>query len=230
MVGPPEDRQWFADNQLPRLREAAVDMRFLLSRGYPQRSAVTLVGNHRQLAKRQRQALFRSVMASSTAETVQQRTVKQLRDAVLLVDGYNVLITYEIGQAGGLLLQSDDAFLRDIGELHGSYRAGPQSAATLVTLCAQATQLGATAVRVFLDAPMHGSQRLASAVREVGVAAETVRSADGAIRQALRETPGAVVASSDSALLRDAPRGFDLPRHAFARDGSHPWVISLQAG
>src|ERR1043165_341306 len=97
------------------LAEGAEDLRYLLGRGYPMRSALTLIGDHLQLFKRQRQFLFRCVTSIRQAEQIRAHAIspEHARGRVLLVDGYNVLITIETAIDGGPLVRCDDGFLRD---------------------------------------------------------------------------------------------------------------------
>src|SRR6185503_11694230 len=98
-----DDRALFSPESMLLLSRAAEDLRYLLGRGYPLRSALTLIGDHLQLYKRQRQLLFRAVAAPEHAAHVRARTIPHAAIAgrPILVDGYNVLITLETAIDGG---------------------------------------------------------------------------------------------------------------------------------
>src|SRR4051812_1852118 len=96
MRGPhPGDTEFFAPPALLRLRDAARDLRYLLGRGYARPSAVQLVGDKFQLARRQRQVLARAVNDPAVAAAIRARVRPHLRDAHVAIDTYNVLITVE---------------------------------------------------------------------------------------------------------------------------------------
>ena len=87
------DHELFGDHHLPVLRDAASDLRWLLTRGYPLNSSLKLVGDRYQIVARQRLAVGRCV-ASSEAQQRRQRhavTPEALSKQELWIDGFNVL-------------------------------------------------------------------------------------------------------------------------------------------
>lgn len=218
---------------LVQLSEAARDLRYLLGRGYAQRSAITLVGDHLQLVKRQRQLLFRCVASPDVAASVRGKAVASAAGRTLLVDGHNVLITLETAINGGPLVRGDDSFLRDLSELHGTYRSNASTPRAIALLTASIRALGTRDVALYLDRPIAFSARLADEFREAlgpGASVELADSADGAIRARLRAGLDAVLASSDSALLAEAAAVVDLVADAVQR-GPVPeaWILELAA-
>jgi hypothetical protein len=233
MRGPhPKDRQLFQEEKLIAIREAAVDLRYLLGRGYAQRGALKLVGDRLQLTGRQRQLLFRGVCAPRVAQEVRSSHVgsEGVRQAPLLVDGHNVLITLETALAGGMLIRSDDTFLRDIAEKHGAYRQSEHTEKAVEIVRDGLGELAPRTVTCYFDRPLPFSGLLAGRVREVlggDVNVQVVPSADGALKDAAGESAGAVVATSDSAVLRAVARTFDLTQYLVARWVPGAWIVSL---
>ncbi len=233
MRGPHQkDRQLFGEEQLDRIRDAAADLRYLLGRGYAQPGALKLVGDRFQLTSRQRQLLFRGVCDPRVAEELQTGQVgsEGIRGAPLLVDGHNVLITLETAVAGGILIRSDDGFLRDIAEKHGAYRQSEHTDRAIDILREGLGELAPATVACFLDRPLPFSGLLAQRVREAlgnSVSVDVVPSADGALKAAVGASAGSVVATSDSAILRAVPRTFDLTRYLVEQWVAGAWIVSL---
>jgi hypothetical protein len=126
------------------LRLAAGDLAWLLGRQYAATAAPTLVVNHYQLHRRQRQAL------AGTA---------------LDVDGLNQLITIEAALSGGLVLCGHDGALRDLASVHGSYRTIAETPTALEVLDTYLAPLQPGAVHFVLDAQVSTSGQLASRMR-----------------------------------------------------------------
>lgn len=225
------DADILSTDALAQLSEAAHDLRYLLGRGYAQRSAITLVGDHLQLVKRQRQLLFRCVASPAVAAAVRHKTVASAAGRTLLVDGHNVLITLETALNGGPLVRADDGFLRDLSELHGAYRANASTPKAIALLAASLRALAPTAVALYLDRPIAFSARLADELREAlgpEAGVELADSADGAIRARLRAGLDAVLASSDSALLAEASAVVDVVADAVRRGPvAEAWILEL---
>lgn len=233
MRGPqPKDQQLFDPPALARISSAAADLRYLLSRGYAVRSALTLAGDHLQLVKRQRQLLFRCVTSPAVAQMVRARTIsaEQVSGRLLLVDGHNVLITLETAIKGGPLVCSDDGFLRDLSELHGAYRENESTSRAITLLASTLSHLAPSSVELFLDRPIAFSGRLADRLRsELGPAASVslADSADAALKLRLDAEPDAALASSDSVLLHRSSHCLDLVALAVRRDVPEAWILRL---
>ena len=77
------------------LSQAAADLRYLLSRGYPRKAALGLVGNRYQLDHTARQILHRGVFSPAAARARREklRLLREVAGRPLGLDGHNVLIT-----------------------------------------------------------------------------------------------------------------------------------------
>lgn len=205
----PEDEQLFAPSAWPGLKAAVTELSWLLSRGYPRKSALKLVGDHHQLRERQRIAVSRCTCSE------QERVERQSRQHTVLegplwIDGFNLLTTLEAALAGGFILAAQDGCYRDMASLHGTYRRVHETGAA-VALAGRV--LGPVEAHWLFDQPVSNSGRLASLVREQGVehgwpwTVELVPDPD----PILADCP-ALVASADSAILDRAPGWFNLAR------------------
>lgn len=116
-----KDAEEFGPKAQPTMDAAAQETQFLLDRGYDVKSATTFVGNHHLLSARQRMALARILTSKPALEA---RVAKELHvpPAKMLVDGFNLIITFEVALSGSLLLAGEDGTIRDLACLRGTYR------------------------------------------------------------------------------------------------------------
>jgi len=238
MRGPhPKDRLCFRPQAMRVLSEVAVDLRYLLGRGYSQAASIKLVADHVQLLDRQRKLLFRAVLPPDLAIRIRGARVEAsaLRGSPLWIDGFNVLITIETALAGGPLLEGDDGFFRDIAAEHGGYRPNEHTEPAVAGIMEALRGLGVARATFLFDRPVSNSGRIAGRIRaaleEAGIGgdAQVVDSPDHEIAKGCAGSDG-VVATSDSILLARVPKAFDLARHVAARRAPGAWILRLGAG
>ncbi|MBW3541226.1 MAG: DUF434 domain-containing protein [Planctomycetes bacterium] len=228
----PADVVLFADDQLPRLREAVGHFSWLLSRGYAIDSSLKLVGDRFQLAERQRTAVLR---ASCSDEALTSRKRRRIEPAALsatdlAIDGFNVLTTIEAALSGGALLKCRDGTVRDLASMHGSYRKVEETRPALEHVGEVLERLRPRSCRWLLDRPVSNSGRLAKLIRETAADrgwnwdADTLDDVDGA----LIASP-AIVASADSAVLDRAARWFNLAAESVTALAEDVWLVDLEA-
>jgi hypothetical protein len=154
---------------LGQLIQAAGDFRYLLNRGYPRSTSLTLVGNRYNLEHKERQLLQRGVFDDATAgrRAVQRQTLGNLTGCALALDGHNVLITLECGLRGVPLIEADDGFIRDIGEVSRTYRTSSFSEQALLLVTQHLCNYQVYPVYVWYDAPLSHSGELAQRTREI---------------------------------------------------------------
>lgn len=104
------------------LTDAYRDLRYLLNRGYPKKSALKFVADHYRLSLRDRYLLARCVFSDAWIAEVRRKLLKpgELEGKVLAVDGFNVLITLESVLDGEAIL-CEDGLVRDL-KYQGKYR------------------------------------------------------------------------------------------------------------
>jgi hypothetical protein len=199
--------------------DACDEYRFLLSKGYPDKAALKLVGDRHRLSRMERNCLFRGIVESATSDSRVRKIVRpdDVRGSNLGIDWYNALITVETYLNGGVLFLADDGVTRDAAAVHGSWRRSAVTGPATAALVAAIGRLGTGRIDVFLDAPVAFSGELATELRgiigagvpEAACEVSLAASADWP----LKRYPG-IVASSDSVVLDRAEKVFDLPRHA----------------
>src|SRR5689334_13065911 len=91
----PEDERDFAQAALPALRDAVVELSYLLGCDYAPDAALKLVGDHHQLTTRQRKGVLRASAPDPalSARTARRVPADALRGATLAIDGFNCLIS-----------------------------------------------------------------------------------------------------------------------------------------
>jgi hypothetical protein len=209
----PEDRRLFAPEPLPALRAATAEHSWLLTRGYPPRAALKLVGDRHALTERQRIAVSRAACSDRQREdrAARRKDPAEARNTDLSVDGFNLLITLEAALSGGVLLRCRDGCLRDLASIHGSYRSVQETTPALERIGAVLAALGPRSVHWLLDRPVSNSGRLAERIREVAAlhgwpwTVEAVFNPDADLRQG-----NSIAVTSDSAVLDGAARWLDL--------------------
>lgn len=221
--------QVISKTELPLIKEAAADFRYLLARGYPRPGALALVGNRYQLAHTARQLLHRGVFAPEAAQArrAKLRPLRELAGQPLGIDGHNVLITLECGLRSLPLVAADDGFIRDVGQVSRAFRASRKTDQALMFLANYLKEKQAGPLSVFYDAPLSKSGELAQRTRELWTERGLVVTA-AAIAVPERELlafPGPI-AGSDTALIDAHEVVVDLAGEIIQREG---WpVLTLE--
>jgi hypothetical protein len=159
---PKDDALFSPASEREKLLMALDDMHYLLSKEYPPRATLALVGNRYRL--RQRQILALQGMACSAGD-MSCRAEKEVAAAdiegkTVYLDGFNVLIVMETLLSGGFVFRGLDGCYRDISSVHGSYKRVRQTENVLVTIGDALQRLGVAQVIWMFDAPISNSGRL----------------------------------------------------------------------
>lgn len=186
------------------LHQAAIDLRYLLNRGYPREASLVLVGNRYHLDRTARQLLHRGVFAAAHAQARRAKLwlLADLTSRPLALDGHNVLITLESALQKRPLVAADDGFIRDAAEMSRAFRASPATKQALALLAAYVARHQTGPLTILYDAPMKKSGELAQLTREIfqaqGLSVES--RAVAVPERELLAFPGPV-ATSDSHLI-----------------------------
>lgn len=217
----PGDAEEFASDQWPRLHAAAADLSWLLTRGYARDSSLKLAGDRYALTARQRVAIGRCAASDQACANRRNRetTQEQLRGHDRLsIDGFNVLLTLETAFSGGILLQGRDGCIRDMANVHGSYRSVEETVPVLELIGRTLQELGISTTVWYLDRPVSNSGRLkqlltkTAATHDWNWSVELVFDPD----RELATATGTVVTTADSAVLDRCGPWFNLVRHILA--------------
>jgi len=205
----PEDHSFFDPQRVALLQKAVCDLSWLLSRGYPSKASLKLVGNHYQLTERERLAITHAANDGSPRRS--PASVDSLGGKSLCIDGFNLLITLEAALGGGIVLRGMDGCYRDIANIHGSYslRIETQEAVELVGKTIKTLKVK-EALWLF-DRPVSNSGRLAKLVNDTAkklgspMHAKTADQVDTKVK-----TCGSIAVTADSVILNSGTEWFDL--------------------
>jgi len=155
-----QDNALFEDGE--KLKLAVADMYYLLSRNYPAKAAVALVGNRYALVKKQQTALLGMVCGEQELQNRLQKELRpeQLKDKTIYVDGFNILILLETLLSGGVVFKGLDGCYRDISSVHGTYKQVAQTEAVLLLVGRALQSLGVQKVVWVFDSPVSNSGKL----------------------------------------------------------------------
>jgi hypothetical protein len=194
---------------------AAEEYLWIISREYPKRAALKLVGDKFMLSREMRQVLYRGVVPVRAAEARRKKIGNVRKGDLVLIDTYNVLFTVNNYLLGRPLFISNDGMLRDAGEMHGRIINKPQFSRS-VSLMLEVLQMwsGATYIH-YLDEPVSYSGRLSIELSkdmvqmEIEGDAHTVQSPD----QMLKAEKSDAICTSDGGIIDQYEgRVIDLPR------------------
>ncbi|MBD3867401.1 MAG: DUF434 domain-containing protein [Acidobacteria bacterium] len=230
----PRDRELFAERHHAMLRQAVAEFSWLLTRGYPARAALKLVGDRYALVARQRQAILRCGCEDQSREHTGLSAVapEQCAGHPVGIDGYNLLITLESALSGGLVLTGRDGRYRDLASVHGNYRSVRETDLALELLLETTGALNPSRVDIFLDQPVSNSGRLKTRLAEL---LEAFRW-DGASEFNIELTPSpdrilkeydGIVVTADSIVLRRCSRSLDMAALIIRARVPQAWVLDL---
>ena len=165
----PADAELFAADQLGRLRAAVADFAMLLTKGYADKSALTLVGDRFSLTQRQRLAVMRNTCSDQQLQSRLERCipVEGLSGQPIGVDGYNLLITIEAAMSGGLIFRGRDGCFRDLASIHGTYRKVEETVPAVKLIGEFLTDIRVAQTLWLLDSPVSNSGRLRTLIAQL---------------------------------------------------------------
>jgi hypothetical protein len=191
-------------------RAACRDYFYLLSREYPERGSLKMVGDRYRLSRDQRSVLYRGISSASESTIRNSRLIDLSRAMHLVIDGYNVLFTVLNYRLGRAVFISTDGILRDAGSLHGKLRDENVFQECIDDLFTTVKSFCPAKVDVFLDAPVTSSQRhhqvIQQKLRDFGIpgTCNLVHSADHEIKS----FNTGILASSDTLLIESMQLSF----------------------
>jgi hypothetical protein len=149
-----------------KLKEAIVDMHYLLSRGYAEKSSLQLVGNKHRLNVRQQQAVRGMSASQQQMERRKLHTISfnDITSETIIIDGFNLLIILESALSGAYLFKGLDNAYRDLSGVHGTYKRVQQTKEALLLV---GNLLKGNKVVWVFDKPVYNSGRLKTMIREI---------------------------------------------------------------
>ncbi len=210
-----------------KLKEAAYDLRFLLNRSYRKKGALKFVANKYVLNTDERNYLARSIFSDSVAKGRQEKIIdiSKIKDELLLVDGYNVLITVEsmYNKDYDSIVLCDDGVIRDLNAVFGKYKLNNATEMALNKIISLISSYGPSSVCFFFDSPVSFSGKLAGLTKNIMgefdlqgsvVLSKTV---DTEIIM-LSMLKNGIAATADSVIIDKVDRFVDIPRYILELD------------
>lgn len=208
-----DDTLFGSEKQISKLKLAVQDMQYLLTRGYAEKATSDLVGNRYRLKTRQIQALRGASAADGQIHhrKLKQQEISDLKDKMVYLDGFNVLIMLESLLSEAYIFEGVDGCFRDLSGVHGTYKRVNQTqrAIELVGAFFQKSQVQKL-VWIF-DQPVSNSGRIKQMVLDFAVEnqfnweAELEYNPDKFLAES-----SAVVISSDAWILDHCKEWFNL--------------------
>ncbi len=208
------DDRLFGDPKMQqKIKEAAKDMCYLLSRGFAEKSSMQLVGNRYRLNARQQKAL--QGMSASELQIGSRKKAallpEQLKGLDVAIDGFNLLIILESALSGAYIFKGLDSYYRDVSGVHGTYKRVQKTEEALMIIGNVLNTLGVPSVHWYFDAPVSNSGKLKTILREVAEqnnfpwSIDLVNNPDKVLAESNH-----VVISSDAWILDRAQKNFNL--------------------
>ncbi|MBB6372296.1 DUF434 domain-containing protein [Chryseobacterium shigense] len=166
-----DDILFGSDKQMEKLKMAAQDMLYLLSRDYSEKASSELVGNRYKLKTRQIQALRG---ASASEKQIGNRKsnrleISDLKGRVLYLDGFNVLIVMESLLSGAYIFEGLDGCFRDLSGVHGTYKRVNQTLRAVELVASFFHKAGIRKLVWIFDKPVSNSGRIKQIILDFAV-------------------------------------------------------------
>lgn len=224
----PEDERAFTGEQLMLLSKAAVEMKYLLNRGYQTKNVSTFIGNHYMFSQRQRLALARTVSSEADLHMRKGKQVSNYMEATEVhIDGFNVIITLEVALSGSPIFLCMDDTIRDLAGLRGTYRIIDKTEQAIRLIYQWLESYHIEEATFYLDAPVSNSGRLASLIREIAIeyqvkiSVEVVNEVDS-----LLETKENVI-TTDAIILNKCTSWINMTRDIIMNQIPHKWNVGF---
>ena len=207
------DDKWFESKWHPIFTEAVNDLCYLLTRGYAENSGLQIVGNRYKLNKRQRNAVLRISCSDQGILARNKSKCKELelKDKLVEIDGFNLLILLENALSGAYVFKGRDGLYRDISSVHGSYKRVVKTEKAILLTGNILKEMKVKSVKWYLDQPVSNSGRLKTRLLEISREnefnweVELVFDPDKVLAKSKN-----IVITSDGWILENAEKWFNL--------------------
>ncbi len=210
-----KDQCTYYDNflRIDKISNAAKDYKFLLNRGYNAITSLNLVSSRYQLSKQERLALYRSVHSDEITYKIIDKTVgpQDVSTSILVVDGYNVLITLTAALYCKQLIRGDDGFIRDVLGVFGRVKYDTVFFSAMYYLVYTLRMLNIEKIVLILDKNIKWSRSFANLMYKLlysFIPYPLIFLAHKSDRKIL--SIDGIVASSDIVVLMSAKKVFDI--------------------
>lgn len=163
-----EDKRWFSEKEILRLKKAQEEILYLINRDYKISQVVTFVGDRYQFSLRQRDALKRATATNEKQilRKSKEITVGDIENQVVYIDGFNLIILLEIALSKGTLIYCNDGNIRDLAGLRGSYKLIDKTDIVIELIGIFLEEARIKKAEIYLDAPVSNSGNLKNKISE----------------------------------------------------------------
>lgn len=205
-----------------KLQKAAYDLRFLINRNYRKKGALQFVANRYILDKNERNYLARSIFSNLISKERQEKMldISKIKGQLLLVDGYNVLITVEsiYNEDYDSIVLCDDGVIRDLNAVFGKYKLSNATEMALNKILDLISLYSPSCTCFFFDSPVSFSGKLAGVTKRI-IGEHNMRGSvclsktvDAEIIK-LSQLKNGIAATGDSVIIDKVGRFVDIPRY-----------------
>lgn len=201
---------------LRRLEAPLLDIRYLLDRKYPKKSAITYVSNRYGLTKDERNILTRIACEKDISNDRKRKlvSIEFIRDKNLFIDGYNVLITVESLILGYPVFLCDDGILKDVRSLFRRYKIGFMTKEALSMIEMITSKHTPKEIVIIFDSQISRSGDLSKMARDIfdkdNCLVFTSKDTDKEIMENSRK---GIIATSDGMIIDNVDNVLDIPVH-----------------
>ncbi len=183
------------------LAEAYKDYKYFLNRGYSRKVALEAITSRYNLNVKEKMLLYRCVHSDDEIKVVKSKIIKHMPKSII-IDGYNIGITFLSIVYDDEVFICDDGFIRDLGL--GKRKLSDEVYDALLIVSEFLDSLGIS-FQIVLDSQISKSGELAEILRDRGLNVRTVKKAD---KQVIISKE--IVASNDFLILYNAYAVFDV--------------------
>lgn len=219
----------FNNKNMMLLKQAQVDICYLLNHGYKLDKTVEFIGNHFLFSARQRLALKRVI---SSNEDLNRRKKHELIDgydgSTIHIDGLNIIITLEVALSNSTLLKCMDGTLRDLAGLRGTYKLIDKTDTAIELIGSKLSEMKIKKAVFYLDSPVSNTGRLKLRILELldtynfDVDVLLVPNADVILSKLDH------VITSDGIILNDCSSWINLAYEIINKNSPHTHYIDFQ--
>ncbi|WP_195940314.1 DUF434 domain-containing protein [Romboutsia sp. 1001713B170131_170501_G6] len=156
------DKRWFSNKELIKLKKAKEEVEWLINRDYKIEPVVNFVSNKYQFSTRQRDAIKRSVCSykNKMIRESKKLPIDKINEGSIYIDGFNLIITLEVALSKGTLIIGTDENIRDLAGLRGTYKIIDKTEEALNLIGRFFNEYNASKVIFYLDSPVSNSANL----------------------------------------------------------------------
>ncbi|MCR1847993.1 MAG: DUF434 domain-containing protein [Paraclostridium sordellii] len=180
------DKKWFSNKELIKLKKAKEEVEWLINRDYKIDNVVNFVCNRYQFSNRQRDCIKRIVCSDEKKERRKNKelSIDKISEGPIYIDGFNTIITIEVALSKGTLIIGSDKNIRDLAGLRGTYKIIDKTVEALTIIGNFLDKNNCESAVFYLDAPVSNSGNLKHKIiesfkqRKVDVNVELVNNPD----------------------------------------------------